>query len=71
MDKVGARAAVTVTLEIHVPDSWGADCTVAQVHKQAKASALGMLRGLIEGRGDGSRYRIVGEPTASAVVVSP
>lgn len=35
-----ARARVQVTLEFDVDGLWGDDCTVGQVHKQAKDSAI-------------------------------
>ena len=66
------RARVTVTLEIPVPDAWGADCTLGQVYVQAKDSAIGILRRYFD-LGDGVMYsqeqkaRIVGEPTVVAI----
>ena len=37
-------ARVTVTLDIHLPDTWGAECTIDQITSQAKREALGMVR---------------------------
>ena len=42
--RVVARARVQITVEILVDDTWGDDCPVAQVHRQAKESALGILQ---------------------------
>lgn len=39
-----ATAKVQVILEINIPSSWGDDCTVGQVGKQAIDSAKGILR---------------------------
>ena len=39
-----AKATVRVTLEMYVTGSWGDDCTVGQVYKQAEEEAIGMLR---------------------------
>lgn len=41
--RVTARARVQITVEILVDDSWGEDCPVSQIHRQAKESALGVL----------------------------
>lgn len=38
------HAEVHVKLKIAVRDSWGDDCTVAQIKKQALDSANGILR---------------------------
>jgi len=45
-------ATVTVSLEIRVNDSWGDNCTVAQVKKQAADSANGILRRAVETEGN-------------------
>jgi hypothetical protein len=46
--KTTATAIVSVTLAVEVGSSWGGDCTMAQVKKQATEEAvrrLGHLRG--------------------------
>jgi len=43
MSTVTARARVTVTIEMPVEDTWGDDCDIAQVQKQAKDTAFGYL----------------------------
>lgn len=65
--RVTARARVTVTLEIEVPDSWGTDCTVKQVHDQAVDAALAIIE-KVKQRGY-VHYRILGEPTVLTVLV--
>jgi hypothetical protein len=42
--RVQARARVQVTIEIDVPDRWGAECSVEQVQRQAAESALAEIR---------------------------
>ena len=59
-----SRARVTVTLEIPVPDNWGGDCTVSQIHKQAIDSAREKLYALTK-----SGARIIGEPSVTMVLV--
>lgn len=45
--RVGSTATVILTMEIQTSGStWGGDCTVAQVHKQAKDQAYGFIAGL-------------------------
>jgi hypothetical protein len=67
--RVSAKARVRVTLEIPVGDSWGEECDIAQIHRQAKESALGMIRN--------SQFHelklavIVGEPVVTAILVEP
>ncbi len=42
--RIQARARVQVTFDILLPDTWGSECSVEQVQKQAAESALGVLR---------------------------
>jgi hypothetical protein len=79
--KVRATARVRLTLEFPVGDTWGDDCTAAQIQQQAKESALQVLReGFREANGGANRSalsllldkgiaRIVGEPHITAVLV--
>lgn len=46
--RVIATARVQVTIDIPVPDSWGGDCDVAQIQRQAKVSVGHVLRKVIE-----------------------
>jgi hypothetical protein len=60
---------VTVTLEISGLGSWGDNCTVDQVWKQAKDDARGVIHSIIvEAAKNGHRIRVIGEPEASAVI---
>ena len=57
-------ARVTVTIDMAVGDTWGPDCNLAQVRKQATEAALGKLRHAL-GQRD---YQIVGEPIVKAIM---
>lgn len=60
-----ARAIVTVTLEIQVGGgAWGANCTVAQVHKQALDSVRNRVSDIIRANAGVSR---VGEMTVKMI----
>jgi hypothetical protein len=43
------QVVVHVALEVAVPDAWGSDCTLAQIHKQAGESAKRLLNRVIFG----------------------
>lgn len=58
--EISATAKVIITVEIdNTGGSWGKDCTVEQIHKQARQGAMNRLGQLIQ-RERG--IRIVGEP---------
>ena len=54
-----------LTLDVAVPSTWGTDCKLDQVYKQAKDDARGILAKAFENRD----VRVVGEMLTSAVVV--
>ena len=71
--KVSAHAVVTVTLEVDVDSSWGGDCAMDQVFKQAEDEALNSIRFLIQeankqtprcGRG----IRVQGVPKITGII---
>lgn len=64
--KISASAVVRVTIEIDADGCWGGDCPVAQVDRQARRSAEGVLRKISEA--SNGRVRIVGEPEIVRVV---
>lgn len=64
---VGATAIVTLTVEVRANGSWGTDCSVAQVHRQAAESAIGYLNNLARIQGSG-RLTIVGKPEVKTVI---
>lgn len=63
-EKQSAVARVTVTLEIDAASSWGDDCTIAQVYKQAADDAVGRVRSLFNER---DAMRIVGDVKVNAI----
>ncbi len=68
-----AHARVRVTLDIEVSGSWGGDCDVDQIEKQAATEALGACRrGLvIDMMGNNPanlRATVVGTPEVEAVL---
>ncbi len=67
MNNTKTRARVTVTIEISVPDTWGPECTIKQVHKQAKASAVQIISKFAEA--SRSKFRIIGEVIPEAIIV--
>jgi len=73
--KIRATSRVTVTVEIDTGGSWGADCTVEQVQKQAADSArAALMKGLVldlnsMGKDTKTTARIVGEPKILAILV--
>lgn len=69
MAKVQTRARVTVLVEIEVPDTWGEDCPMSQVHRQATESAYGMVDRLRRHPVEPSSYRIVGNPKVEMILV--
>ena len=59
-----AHARVTLTIEVSVSDTWGDDCKLDQVYRQASASAIGMLQRELPT----ARFRIIGEPKVDTVI---
>lgn len=60
--KTGAK--VTLTLELTNLGSWGPDCKIDQVYRQALEQACGRLGKLFQGQRD---IRIVGRPVVQAI----
>lgn len=57
-------AKVVVTLEVMETGSWGADCTIGQVHQQAADVAIDKIKRMI---GDRAGVRLLGEPKVTSV----
>lgn len=58
-----ATAKVRVELEISIPSTWGDECTVGQVRKQAKDSAEGILRKMAAK----NKIKIIGDITSYVI----
>ena len=61
---MSASAIVTLRVEVSIMQSWGDDCTVAQVKKQARDSALRIVGILIDKRED---VKLVSQPEVKAI----
>ncbi len=68
-NKISARAIVTLTLtlEVSVNDKWGHECSVAQIHKQAKKGAIAFLQSSYDGKQ--SKIKIVSDLVVRTVIV--
>ncbi len=66
---VGASAVVTVTVEVRANGSWGPDCSVAQVHRQAAEEAVNSVRNALRHAAYGDRMKVVGDPEIKTVIV--
>lgn len=65
----GVTAIVQLTLEVQVSSSWGGDCSMDQVFKQARDEAVGSINAALGSAREGlqSRIKIVGTPSIKAV----
>lgn len=65
---MGARASVTVTLEVHSRGHWGQDATVAEVMRVGGKETLQAIDNLIQAaQQKGVTIRRVGEPKVGAI----
>lgn len=63
---VSCTAVITVTISFPCNGgSWGHDCTVAQMHKQARDDALGFVDNIRHKLG--KPVKIIGEPKIDAI----
>ena len=66
-----STARVTLTLEIEVESTWGDDCTVGQVYKQAQDGAMGTISQMVAASGVNKyreRVRVIGKSKIDAVI---
>lgn len=61
---VGAAAIAIITVEVRGLGSWGTDCSVEQVHRQASEAALGIIRKI----DCGHRLTIIGKPEIKSII---
>lgn len=66
-----ATAKAVLTVEVPVRSSWGGNCDVEQIHKQAARDALEFIQNLRSPHGEpySARLRVIGEPEITAVLV--
>jgi hypothetical protein len=65
-EKIKATAKVRVLLEIKISSTWGEDCTVKQVHKQAVDSAELIIN---QAFGSNSGIKLSGSPKVEAIIL--
>lgn len=63
--RTSTGATVTVTIELSGLGSWGPNCTLDQVYRQAEQAALGRIRKAFEGCTGG--IRILGPVSVKAI----
>ena len=66
-EQIKTTARVKVLLEISLPDLWGSDCLLSQVHKQAEDSAMNIISQKIVGSRE--NIRIIGKPESMAIII--
>lgn len=62
INDASATARVILTIDLDIRSNWGADCTIAQVEKQALDAAHGELKRMQ------SHYTIVGQPVVKTFI---
>jgi len=73
--KVHGRARATVVIEFAVKGSWGAECSIEQLHRQAKESAMDAVQQLftpnaaVAPQGLGATARILKMSVEAVLVV--
>lgn len=69
--KVSASAKVRMVVEVHGLGSWGEECQLAQIHKQAKEAAVSRLKRETKSDAEaavlGRSFTIIGEPEVIAI----
>jgi len=69
VSKVKATARVRITLDIPLTGTWGPECTVEQIQKQAKNEALGLFKVKVIAQlpPELQHARVVGEPIVTGI----
>ena len=62
-----ATAKVKLELEIYVDSTWGNDCSLSQIYKQAMDAAEFKINKELKGRG--REFRIIGKPKVYAIII--
>jgi len=55
------KATVQVTIEVEASSTWGPECSMDQIVRQASESAIGQIRHSLH------KYRIIGDPSVTTV----
>ena len=64
--QINAKARVQITVEVEA-SSWGEDCSIGQLYKQAAESARGTLIAALK-PGEHGRVTIIGEPKVIGII---
>ena len=66
-----ATARVTLTVEVDIKSTWGDDCKLDQIYKQAAEEAVNSLtQHIYRSGGFGGRIKVVGEPNVMCVLTT-
>jgi hypothetical protein len=66
-----ATARVTLTVEVDIKSTWGDDCKLDQIYKQAAEEAVSSLtQHIYRAGGFGGRIKVVGEPNVMCVITT-
>ncbi len=65
--KITATARVQILVEVRVPSTWGPECSIGQLHKQAAGEARAKLLVLAA---DKREFTIVGEPDVVGIITT-
>lgn len=65
---MSVTARVVVTLELTGLGSWGDNCPLGQVYKQAAEVAVGRIRRAVNGDATLLDAKIIGQPVVTAVM---
>ncbi len=55
------KATVLLSVEVEASGTWGPECSMEQIIRQASESAIGQIRNSL------TRYRIVGDPAVTTI----
>jgi hypothetical protein len=65
-DEIFAKAVVNVEVEVSLTDTWGSDCKLNQVYRQAANSAIKMLFDRIDVKP--GCLRVIGTPKVTSIL---
>ena len=66
--QVVARARVKMTIDLEADGTWGNDCSLAQILKQAEHETVEKVYRLVSGAHPRHKLAIVGKPVVTAVI---
>lgn len=66
LKKISAHCLVRILVEVRTSDTWGAECTIEQIHRQAVEAATNRLKRNID---SSTGIKLVGEPEVLTVTM--